>query len=184
VDGLDDAELWPRVINGDGRAFAAVFDRHRGRVHRHSLGLVARPVDAEDVLAVTFFETWRHRDRIRFVDGSLLPWLLVTATNTARNATRSTKRYQRLLARLPPPNQVADPADSVDGGAASDALARLRLVDQQVLTLCVVLDLSERDAARVLGVSPGTVKSRLHRAKSRMRAHITPAGELSIEGAS
>jgi RNA polymerase sigma factor (sigma-70 family) len=172
------------LIDGDGRAFTAVFDRHRVRVHRHSLGLVARPVDAEDVLAVTFFEAWRHRERIRFVDGSLLPWPLVTATNTARNVTRSTKRYQRLLAHLPPPNPVADPADSVDGGVVSETLARLRLVDQQILTLCVILDLSVRDAALALGVSPGTVKSRLHRAKSRMREHINRPGELFIEGAS
>ena len=118
------------------------------------------------------------------MDGSLLPWLLVTATNTARNVTRSTKRYQRLLAHLPPPSQVADPADSVDGSVVSDTLGRLRLVDQQILTLCVILDLSERDAALVLGVSPGTVKSRMHRAKFRMREHITRPDELFIEGAS
>ncbi|WP_396133584.1 RNA polymerase sigma factor [Arthrobacter sp. 1088] len=45
--------------------------------------------DAEDATAAAFLELWRRREGVRLVDGSILPWLLVTTTNTARNLQRS-----------------------------------------------------------------------------------------------
>lgn len=54
---------------------------------RHSLRLVASPADAGDVVPIVFLEAWRKRATVRFVDDSLLPWLLVTATNAAGNVT-------------------------------------------------------------------------------------------------
>jgi len=88
----DEAVLWSRARSGDGRAFAAVFDAHRDRTFRHVLRLVASAHDAEDVVAGTFFELWRRRDTVPVVDGSVLPWLLVTAGNLARNAGRGLRR--------------------------------------------------------------------------------------------
>ncbi|MCU1407490.1 MAG: hypothetical protein JWQ43_3793, partial [Glaciihabitans sp.] len=73
-----DAAEWPLVLHSDGDAVGRVFDRHRDRIFRHSLALVPSGDDARDVVAITFLEAWRRRDSVRFVDGSLLPWLLVT----------------------------------------------------------------------------------------------------------
>lgn len=87
-----DQTLWRRVIVGDGDSFGVIFDRHRSRVRRHAHGLVPNPEDAEDVVAVVFLEAWRRRSRVRFVDGSVLPWLLRTATSIAYNHTRSARR--------------------------------------------------------------------------------------------
>jgi RNA polymerase sigma-70 factor (ECF subfamily) len=162
---------WADATRGDGEAFGRVFDRHRDRIYRHGYRLVASITDADDVVAITFFEAWRRRNTARLVDGSLLPWLLVIATNSARNLSRSARRYRALLAKLPASDHVRDPADDVDD-RAQRALARLSLTDQQVIALCVLDGYSEREASEALGIAPGTVKSRLSRAKARLGAQL------------
>jgi RNA polymerase sigma-70 factor (ECF subfamily) len=164
----DDEHDWGDALRGDGEAFGRIFDRHRHRVFRHSYRLVAVTADADDVVSITFLEAWRRADAVRFVNGSMLPWLLVTATNSARNLTRSSRRYRAMLDRLPVDTHHDDRSSDQFESEAHDALQRLSLVDQRILTLCVLEDLSEKDAAAILGIPPGTVKSRLSRAKARL----------------
>jgi len=177
---LDDTALWSKALAGEGDAFASIFDRHRARVLRHSVSLTGNLADAEDVLAVAFFEAWRKRNSVRVVDGSILPWLLVTATNTSHNLTRAARRYQQLLARLPVAEDLHDPTANDDGNVAA-AMRSLSMNDQRILTVCVIEGLSERSAAAVLGIPPGTVKSRLFRAKKRLAQLITniPTSEVT-----
>lgn len=164
----DDSEVWARAVPGDGESFGIVFDRHRDRVRRHLTRLLASPQDVEDAVAVVFLEAWRRRASVRLVQGSVLPWLLVTATYTANNVRRSARRYRVLLERLPQPESVEDVASALEESDVGTALRRLSQADQQILTLCVLEEWSERDAAEALRVRPGTVKSRLHRAKKRL----------------
>lgn len=177
-----DAVDWAAARAGDGEAYGRVYDRHRDRVHRHVVRLVPRPADVDDVVAVVFLEAWRRRDAARLVDGSLLPWLLVTATNAARNVSRSSARYRRLLAALPPADHAPDPADSLDDGPATRAFRTLPLADRQVIGLCVLEGYSEADAATALGIARGTVKSRLSRARRRLGAEYHAVSTLP-EGA-
>lgn len=169
---VDEVE-WEKAIAGDGDAFGRLFDRHRRRVQLHSLRLAPTFADAEDVVAITFLEAWRHRDRVRFVDGSMLPWLLLTATNTSRNLTRGVRRYREALARLPPPEPVPDHATDQGYTDVERALSQLSANDQRIVTLCVIEGYSEREAAQALGVPSGTVKSRLSRAKARLRTLLS-----------
>lgn len=164
-----DQTLWRRVIAGDGDSFGVIFDRHRSRVRRHTHGLVPDPEDAEDVVAIVFLEAWRRRAHVRFIDASLLPWLLRTATNIAHNHTRSARRYARALARLPAADPAPDHADAIDDGAAIAAARSLPLPHQEVIVLCVIEGLKPAEAAHVLGVADGTVRSRLSRAKAQLR---------------
>ena len=172
---------WALSLAGDGQAFGRVFDRHAARLRRHAVGLVpaaaAAAADADDVVAMTFLEAWRRREDVRFVDDSLLPWLLVTATNTAHTVGRSVRRHRAFLDRFPTPDPAPDPAERFSDGGAVAAMGRLSLDDQRVLTLCVLEGLTEREAAAVLGVRPGTVKSRLHRAKARLHQRYTATAE-------
>jgi RNA polymerase sigma-70 factor (ECF subfamily) len=172
MDAMTDAEDWALVLGGHGEAFGRIFDRHKEPVRRQVRRLLDRSADVEDAVAVVFLEAWRKRASVRVVQGSLLPWLLVTANNVARNSRRSRLRYEALLARLPQPPSTRDPASVLDGEGVVAALRRLSLADQQVLTLCVLEGWSERDAAAALGVAPGTVKSRLHRAKQRLAERL------------
>jgi RNA polymerase sigma factor (sigma-70 family) len=178
-----DQDDWALATRGDSRAMARVYDRHSARLHRHAVALGAGPTDAEDIVAIVFLEAWRKREGVRFVDGSLLPWLLLTATFSSRNRARSRRRYRGFLDRYPRDGATAaDPTDTFDDGAASDALRRLSPRDQEVITLCVLAGLSEGEAATVLRVPRGTVKSRLYRARARLQQQyrnpiLTPSSE-------
>jgi RNA polymerase sigma-70 factor (ECF subfamily) len=170
---VSDEDDWSRAIHGDGEAFGRIFDRHRARVYRHCVRVVPTTADADDAVAITFLEAWRRRDTARLVEGSLLPWLLLTATNSARNLSRSIRRYRALLAQLPASPDEPDHASRFDEGDAHTALKKLSLADQQIITLCVLEGLSEKDAAATLAIPAGTVKSRLSRAKSRLERQFT-----------
>jgi RNA polymerase sigma factor (sigma-70 family) len=181
---VSDEEVWAEVLAGRGHAFGEVFDRHRARLYRHCRGLASSWSDADDVVAVTFLEAWRKRDDIRFVDGSMLPWLLRTATFTASNLARASRRHKAVLQRLPAGDTQPDHSERFDDGEAVTALGKLSPVDQQILTLCVLEGISVEDAARVMGVRPGTVKSRLSRATARLRESLSESTmALRPEGA-
>lgn len=176
LDSTDES-LWLGVVDGDGEAFGVLFDRYRDRVLEHALRLVRPAHVAEDVTAMVFYEAWRRRADVRIVNGSIIAWLLVTTNNTIRNQTRQQRRYRRFLAQLPPPTVTSDIADDVAEAEQRElaaiklraAFVRLKPADRDVLTLCVLEEISVRDAATALGVAEGTVKSRLHRAKAKLQ---------------
>lgn len=173
---LDEPAVLDRIHDGDADAFGALFDLHHERVFRQALRLTSSVHDAEDVTAVVFLEAWRRRDAMRVVNGSVIGWLLVTANNVHRNHLRSSRRYREALGHLPPPENAPDHSGVVDDRLDTDArrasvraaLARLPKRDQDIITLCVFEELSTTDAAEALGVAPGTVKSRLSRAKAHL----------------
>lgn len=184
--------LWLRSLNGDGEAFGRVFDRHRGRVFRHAYRLCGERHDAEDVMSAAFLELWRRRDSVRLVEGSVLPWLLVTTTNLARNSKRSVFRYRRLLNSLPRTEDVSRVTgesvflDAMESDVAN-ALRTLNALDMQLVSLVVFEDYTLAAAAAVLNLTPGAAKTRMHRARQRMKKAIVregkpvPAAELEGE---
>lgn len=187
-----EAALWLRSLNGDGEAFGRVFDRHRGRVFRHAYRLCGERHDAEDVMSAAFLELWRRRDSVRLVEGSVLPWLLVTTTNLARNSKRSVFRYRRLLNSLPRTEDVSQVTgesvflDAMESDVAN-ALRTLNALDMQLVSLVVFEDCTLAAAAAVLNLTPGAAKTRMHRARQRMKKAIVregkpvPAAELEGE---
>jgi RNA polymerase sigma-70 factor (ECF subfamily) len=185
VEPLTDEQAWARVLGGDASEFGVIWDRHRDRVFRHLLGRGCAAGDAEDLAAVAFLELWRRRASVRFVDGSLLPWLLVTAGNVARNARRGRVRYQAFLARLPVP---AASADAIGAAVGSDALGPalqaqlggLRPVDRHLLLLTAVEGFTIAEAGEVLGLSEAAAKMRLSRVRRRLRSSLAPL--VGVEG--
>lgn len=181
----DEAAAWANVLRNDGDAFAAIFDQHRDRTYRHALRLTLNIHDAEDVVAGAFLELWRKRQSVRLVDGSVLPWVLVTATNLSRNTTRSLRRYRSLIASLPR-GYVSESAE--DGVVRQieelrltkkirDALGGLSPSDVALITLTTYEGYSTAQIAAAQGISDGAARTRLHRARSRM------AGSLGALGA-
>ena len=122
LEGLSDADLWGRVTAHDGEAFAVLFDRHATKVYNHCFRRSADWSMAEDLTSVVFLEAWRKRRQVRLHGDSVLPWLLAVANNCLRNAERSRRRYHRLLAKLPSPEDTppfdAQASDRVEIGRA------------------------------------------------------------------
>ncbi|MDY0912287.1 RNA polymerase sigma factor [Rathayibacter festucae] len=123
----------------------------------------------DDVVAETFLVAWRRR---RDLPSPPRPWLFATASNVLRNALRRETREQLVAARVWLPDAV-----DVDSSAEIDALNALRSMseaDQEVLSLHVWEDLSDAEAAKVLGCSRAAFSMRLSRAKRRYAAILDP----------
>ena len=174
--GINEYEVWARAVDGDAGAFGELFDEHRDRVFGHALRSLASRHDAEDATAIVFLELWRHRRRVRVVNGSVIGWLLATTNNVCRNQARSARRYRLALAKLSPEASSPDPSDDLlleldrarNAPGVREVFNQLSARDQNILTLCVLEDLTTAEAALALRIPIGTVKSRLYRAKKRM----------------
>ncbi len=175
-----DAELWSR---GDAAAFGVLFERHARSVYNHCFRGTADWALAEDLTSVVFLEAWRRHGDVRLSHASALPWLLGVATNLLRNGWRSRRRRAAALARLRPADEP-DFADDVDGRldderamrGVLDAVGQLAAREREVLALCVWAGLSYEEAAVALGVPVGTVRSRLSRARARLRELAVASG--------
>ncbi|MHB1930418.1 MAG: RNA polymerase sigma factor [Acidimicrobiales bacterium] len=157
-----------------------MFDRNLERTYRHALRLAGNRHDAEDLTAGAFLELWRKRHQVRVIDGSVLPWLLVTATNLGRNRARGLRRYRALLASLPrrdPTHPAAD--DIIDQQVAEAtakrlqrALSHLSASQATLVSLVAVEGYSPAQAAGVLGITPAVARTRLHRARRLIDAEL------------
>jgi RNA polymerase sigma factor (sigma-70 family) len=169
--------LHARIRAGDPEAFREMFKDHAQTVYRHAVRVTGDWTVAQDIVSLTFLEAWRLRGRLRDEADTPRPWLMGIATNVLRNTTRAVRRHDRALARMPAKETVPDFADELIGriadaeqlAAAQAVLAQLRRSEREVFTLCVWSGLSYAEAAQALGVPVGTVRSRLARARSRLR---------------
>jgi RNA polymerase sigma factor (sigma-70 family) len=179
-----DATLWLEAVSGTEASFALLYDRHRRAVFRKAFARVQHVADAEDIVAMVFLEAWRKRDAVRFVDGSLRPWLLVVTVNVGLNRDRANRRYRRLLAKLPPSENAPDPSTAVHDGIDREAMAaglrhalrRLSAKEQRIVELCLIEELPLAAVATALDVPIGTVKSRLHRIRQKLRVELEANG--------
>jgi RNA polymerase sigma factor (sigma-70 family) len=177
----EDDELWAAAQDGDRDAFTTLYHRHAATVWRQAHHLTGSSAMAEDVLAATFLTAWRRRAEVRFTADSALPWLLAVAGNEARTEQRRSMRHQRLFRRLGAAPVVRDHSDSVaasvDGHRSLHrvlaALERLPAAQREVVELFMIADLAQSDAARALGVPEATVRSRIHRARARLRTLLS-----------
>ena len=173
---LDDGELWRRIRADDADAFGLLFARHGPRIHGYVLRRTGDPAVAEDITAVVFLEAWRRRAGVTLDQPSALPWLYGVAGNVTRRWHRSRRRHQAALTRLAglparSPALVETQAEAAEEAAAVLArIAGLPRRQREVLVLSVWEGLSHHEIAVALGIAPGTVKSRL----SRARAHLDP----------
>jgi RNA polymerase sigma-70 factor (ECF subfamily) len=166
-----------RVRDGDPDAFSVLFDDHSRAVYNLAFRLTGSWHDAEEVVSLTFLEAWRLRTRVEPDGESLRPWLMGITVNVVRNFSRAARRHQAAMARLPAPGVAPDFADELAGriddaarlAAVRAAFGRLRPAEQDVVALCVWSELDYTAAAEALGIPVGTVRSRLSRARRKLR---------------
>ncbi|GAA2788416.1 RNA polymerase sigma factor [Kitasatospora sp. CM 4170] len=167
-----------RLRAGDQDALGELFDAHAQAVYGYALRTLGDWAAAEDVVSLTFLEAWRLRERLEPGDESLRPWVFGIATNVLRNTARAARRHRAAMARLPEREAAPDFADELvtrldDGAqlaAVRRALASLRRTEREVFRLCVWMGLDYASAAEALGIPVGTVRSRLSRARTRLKS--------------
>ncbi|WP_406601535.1 RNA polymerase sigma factor [Lentzea miocenica] len=173
-DALSDAELWAR---GDEQAFGELFDRYAEAVWNHAYRLTASWSTAEDLTSATFMTAWRRRAQMTLVRDSALPWLFTVAGNLARSEFRRKERFTRLLLRVPRNDVQRDHADDVVSSLDHEArlsqvlqaVERLPRAEREAVELVLLGELSAAEAAEALGVAEVSVRSRISRARTRLR---------------
>lgn len=159
--------------DADTERFAQLFDEHAPALLRYCFRRTADAALAEDLVSVIFLEAWRRRAALR-ENADPLPWLYGIATNVVRGQWRSRRRHAAALSRIRGRDATAPSAADVyereqEMRALLGRVARLPRREQDVLALCVWSELSYEQAAVALGVPIGTVRSRLSRARARLR---------------
>jgi RNA polymerase sigma factor (sigma-70 family) len=178
--GVSDAAVIEQSWQEPG-VFAALYERHAPHISRY----VARRLGddlADDVTAETFYRAFEKRRNYDLGRPDARPWLYGIAANVMAQHHRRETRMLRAFAR-----SGADPVAQTYGQLeASDdrvtaagmhqplaaALAGLSRAHREVLLLIAWADLSYEETAQALGTSVGTVRSRLHRARKKIRAAL------------
>jgi RNA polymerase sigma-70 factor (ECF subfamily) len=175
LDGeLSDGELHRAALAGSGEAMAALYRRHGGLVYRFTLQMSRNDAVAEEITQEVFLALLTQIDRFDADRGELSTWLCGIARH------QLWKHLQRSeAAGVFDDENAAELEFSGDGPAElllrREAVAAVRAgMDElpadlrEVVILCSLEELSYEQAAQVLSVPVGTVRSRLHRAKARL----------------
>ena len=167
-----------RARRGDETAFGWLVAAHAEIAFRTAYLVVADAAEAEDAAQEAFVKAYRALHR--FEEGSpFRPWLLRIVGNAARNRRRARGRRLGLQLRAealddrrlaPSPESIV--IDAERRRELLDAVNALRPDDRLVIGARYFLDLSESETAALAGVAPGTVKSRLFRARARLAAAL------------
>lgn len=157
---------------GDDAWFEALYRRNAPAVLAYARRRLTDPQDSEDVVVEVFGVAWRRR---RDVPQDALPWLYATASNVIAHLTRAQARRGRLGAKLASlPDATHEPQAAIGNAELlREAMSHLTAADQEVLRLWAWEDLDGPRLARALRCSPGTARTRLHRARTRLRTALT-----------
>jgi RNA polymerase sigma factor (sigma-70 family) len=175
---LEDAELVGLARDGDVRAYEELVERHRALAFRTAWLVTRSTAEAEDAVQEAFVKAYYALPRFR-PGAPFRPWILRIAANEAKNRVRSARRREALSIRAAaaePGGAVPSPEAAAlareDAETVALALAKLDERDRLVIAYRYLFDLSEAEMADALDVRPGTVKSRLSRAMTKLRREL------------
>lgn len=174
-----DAALVKSSQIGDPDAFGALVERHQDTVYRLALRMLGNPHDAADVVQESFIKAWRALPSFRG-SAKFSTWLYRIAVRVATDRLRSSK--PELLSDMAPADGIGpnEPAEAVLRSESKDELERaLALLPAQyrvVLTLFYGEQCSHEEISSVLGIPVGTIKTHLHRARTRLKAAFDKLG--------
>jgi RNA polymerase sigma-70 factor (ECF subfamily) len=151
--------------------FATIFDRHFDAIHAY-LSRRVGSVRADDLAATTFVVAFERRRRFRREATTARPWLFGIATNLLRNERRAETRELEALGRAARSVPSIATADAGGETHLGEALAELDGGQRDVLLLYAWEELSYEEIADALSVPVGTVRSRLARARARLRTAL------------
>jgi RNA polymerase sigma-70 factor (ECF subfamily) len=183
-DGAAEADLLLKAARGDESAFLLLYERHRTPVFRFACRMLGQVPLAEDVTQECFLSILRRPEAYRAERASLRTYLCAIARHLALKQLR--KLGQETLVEDPAEGAPAGPVDTksrdplqraIEGeaaGAVRRAVLELPPLQREAVVLFEYQELSLADIAAVCEVDVGTVKSRLHRARERLRRALAP----------
>jgi RNA polymerase sigma-70 factor (ECF subfamily) len=192
AEALHDTGLVRRFNAGDQAAFVEIVTRYRAKLLHVALGLLRNHADAEEIAQDTFIRAHRSLALFRG-ESSLAAWLHCITLNLARNrywyfyrrrrhvtqsldntvSAESQTTYAELIAS-PAPGPVREAVSREFSSEVTACMARLNANQREILVLRNVRQLSYREISRLLGISIGTVKSRVARARTNLKSLLTP----------
>jgi RNA polymerase sigma-70 factor (ECF subfamily) len=190
AEAIEDADLVHRFNRGDESAFIEIMNRHKTRIFAAAMALLRNRADAEEITQDTFIRAHRGLPSFRG-DSSVATWLHRIAVNLARNrywyffrrrrhstlsldatlGDSGDSTFSDLLSAVDPdPSQETSRNEFV--GAVESCMEKLEPSHRKILTMRSVLDQSYEEIAATLGINVGTVKSRIARARERLRIRL------------
>lgn len=178
-DASDDAEaeLIVRLVRAERSAVAEVYDAHHGAVRAFARRLVGEPAAAEDLVHEVFVSLPKAAKNFRG-QSSLRTFLISIAVNHARHHVRAATRRRAAFGKLErePNAEVQNPEQATERKQLAEALNRaldtLPLDQRVAFVLCEVEERTSVEVAEILAVPEGTVRTRLHHAKRKLRAAL------------
>jgi RNA polymerase sigma-70 factor (ECF subfamily) len=187
TDAASDAELLRLHLAGDQEAFGALFLRHKDRLWAVALRIVCDPDDAADALQEAMISAFRRAENFRG-DSAVTTWLHRIVVNASLDLLRR-RASRRSVSWSGDPDELAVPEPRADAAAAGGQANRADAVDirldvdtalralpppqRAALVLVDMLGYPVADAAAILGVSEGTVKSRCARGRVRLLPYLS-----------
>jgi RNA polymerase sigma-70 factor (ECF subfamily) len=180
---IEDRELAARMMAGDERALAEVYDRYVGLVFGMARRVLGDEAKAEDVTQEVFVYVWEQPHRFDPSRGTLRSWLGLLAHHRSVDRVRSEVRRTRGEARLDPVDVVTDTADVVDdelsgtwlAGRVQQALDQLPAEQRDAVVLAYFGGRTYRQVATELDIPEGTAKSRLRLALAKLEELLRPS---------
>jgi RNA polymerase sigma-70 factor (ECF subfamily) len=179
---VTEAEAVEAVRGGSPAGLEFLMAEYEVRALRLAYTITGDRAGADEVVAEAFLKAYRNIDRFD-PDRRFGPWFLKIVTNEALQYIRKARRTERLHAllgrqerRSPDPVEVAE-ANEVRRQVAA-AIRELPGHERAAITLRYLLDMDEKAVAETLGLPLGTLKTRLHRARVRLRERL--GGDLRV----
>lgn len=176
---LDEADCITRAQRGEVAAFSQLVARYQDRIYRYLLRMTRSQEDARELTQETFLSAYQALARWR-PDARLSTWLFRIAHNQALDRLRRARRVEfvaldevlaeQMPADTPTPEAALHTRQRMQ--ALEGALARLSVEHREILLLRDIEDMPYEDIAEVLGLSLGTVKSRIARARAGLLQHM------------
>lgn len=182
-EDLPEDDLLRRALKGDEEAFVLLYRRHQGAIYRYALRMTGSAGAAEEITQEVFLAVVRKPGRYDGARGEFGAFLFGIARNLAR------KHLQRERAAIPihggQPDGWEEHLENSEGGDLAQLLAQQQTVERvrtairslpeeyrEVIVLCELEEKSYEEAAKLLECAVGTVRSRLHRARTLLQAKL------------
>jgi RNA polymerase sigma-70 factor (ECF subfamily) len=178
-----DEALIDAIARGDRHAMALLYARHHVRVYRFALRLSDDATLSEDIVSEVFLDVWRQADRFK-AKAEVFTWLLAIARNKSLSVIRRRCDGQLDCEAM----DLADPADDPEtsfhkrdrSGIIQRCLSQLSTPHREVIDLVYYHEKSVAQAAEIVGVPAGTIKTRMFHARRQMGALLEAAGHCGV----